>query len=263
MQASATTLISHPDIHHLGILIQPVLKLFICQQCQIALTGNNIGHHLHTFHNTTQDIQVNTINIQNIVDEYNLLQEMPIITGPVPQIHGLKLLNNYVKCPQCNNICSRESLRIHYNRQHSDIKNCKINSLPGIFAQQLNHGANKKLFQVIPYPISNISCPTSSPKDIIKNLRSERDNLIQQYYPKDIDARAVSPWLLATGWHIHIQPYDAIELYKLVAMPKNEGRLGKLSYAVQSLLTHAYDLMVVTNTLILQKLNTADPIKDG
>jgi hypothetical protein len=159
--------------------------------------------------------------------------------------------------PKCDNICSRESLRIHYSQQHSGMENCKINSLPGIFAQQLNQGANKRLFQVIPHLKSQTTVP------YIQNLWSKHDNFIQQYFPNDIDAWGVNSWLLATGLHIHIQPYDVTELHKLVSMPKNEERLDKLSHAVQSLLTHGYDLMEVTNTLILQKLNTADPKKDG
>ncbi|KAF8811512.1 hypothetical protein BYT27DRAFT_7089397, partial [Phlegmacium glaucopus] len=73
----------------------------------------------------------------------------------------------------------------------------------------------------------------------------------------------VSPWLLATKWHIHTQPYNAEELCKLVAIPKSEGRLDKLVLAVQNILNHAYSIMTVTSTLVLQKLNTSDPGKEG
>ena len=208
--------------------------------------------------------QVDIGKINQIVASYNLLQAMSIINGPISYIDGLSLFVDYVKCPECDNIYSRDSLRMHYSRSHSDMGNCKPNSLPGLFAQQLDQGANKKLFHVIPHSATpNDSFPSLSTDDVLQNFRTRRNNLILEYYPKDIDARAVSPWLLFTGWHIHIQPYKANQLCKLVSMPRGEGRLDKLSNAVQSLFKHAYHIITVTNTLVLQKLNTTDPIKYG
>jgi hypothetical protein len=262
-QTLSTDLKSHPDIHHLGLSVQLVLKLFVCQECKIALTGDSIGNHLHNFHGTGLDIQVDTYKIRQIINEYDLLQEMPVINGPIPQVEGLLLFKDCVKCPTCQIIYSRESLRMHYSRNHPGMIKLKADSLPGIFAQQLNKGANKKLFEVIPCPTPTTSFPISSPQDIIQHLRSDRNNLMEKYHPKDIDARAVSPWLLITGWHVHTQPYNAAELCKLVAIPKNEGRLDKLGNAVQSVLNHAYDIMTITSTLVLQKINSSDPIKNG
>jgi hypothetical protein len=259
----STALKSHPDIHHLGLLIQLVLKLFVCQTCKIALTGDSIGHHLHNFHNLDKGIQVDASKIKQIIKEYNLLQEMPLINGPIPQVEGLQLFKDCVKCPECDIIYSKVSLRMHYSRQHQGVSNLRADGLPGIFAQQLNKGANKKLFEVIPHPTSTTSFPISSPQNIIQHLRSERNDLIEGYRPKEIDARAVSPWLLATGWHIHTQPYNAEDLCRLVAIPKNEGRLDKLGNAVQNVLDHSYNIMTLTSTLDLQKLNTSDPVKDG
>ena len=225
------------------------------------MTGNHIGNHLHTCHKNVPAIQVDLAKISDIVAEYNLLQEMPIIHGPVAQFHGLTLWKDYVKCPECGAIYSRESLRSHYSRHH--VSKARPNNLPGIFAQQLNQGANKRLFQVIPYSLPTTSIPISSPNLIIQNLRSRRNDLIEKYSSNELDARAISPWLLSTGWHIHTQPYKAEELCKLVAIPKGEGRLDKLGPAVQSLFEHAYRILSITNILVLQKLNTADPMKGG
>ena len=247
----------------MGLSIHPDLKLFICQSCKIALTGNNISNHFHNCHSEAQGIQVDVTKINNIVANYKLLQEMPVINGPIPQVDGLALFEDYVKCPECHAIYSRHSLRMHYSRLHSSQKACQANSLPGIFAQQLDQGANKKLFQVIPHAVPLTPTPTLSSHDLIQSLRSSRNDLIKSYCPKNTDARVISPWLLFTGWHIHTQPYKADDLRKLVAMPKNEGRLNKLNTAVQALFQHAYKILAVTDTLVLQKLNTADPMKDG
>ena len=161
---------SHPDIHHLGLSIQLLLKLFVCQTCKIALTGDNIGNHLHNFHNIGVGIRVDAFKIRQIINEYGLLKEIPIINGPIPQVEGLLLFKDCVKCPKCNNIYSKESLRMHYSRQHPDLINPKADSLPVIFAQQLNKGANKKLFEVIPTPTPTTSFSTSSPQEIIQHL---------------------------------------------------------------------------------------------
>ena len=193
----------------------------------------------------------------------NLCHVTSHMNSPIPQVEGLLLFKDCIKCPKCDTIYSKESLRMHYSRHHPGMTNIKADSLPRIFAQQLNKGANKKLFEVIPSPTPTTSFSLSSPQDIIQHLRSERNDLIEKYHPKEIDARAVSPWLLSTGWHIHIQPYNTEELCKLIAVPKNEGRLDRLGNAVQSLLSHAYDIMTVTSTLVLQKINTSDPVKDG
>ena len=258
-----TALISHPDIHHLGLFIQPVLKLFICWECKIALTGNNIGQHLHMIHHDIPGIHVNTAKINQIVAQYDILQHMPIIKGPIPEVDGLHLLQDHVQCPECDCIYARDSLRMHYCRQHPSMQNCQANSLPGIFAQRLNQGSHKQLFEVIPHPTPNIPLATLSSCEIIKNLRSGQNDLIEEYYPKEVDARAVSPWLLSTGWHLHVTSYDTQALCKLAAIPKNEERLDKLSNATHGLFQEAYRIMTVTNTLTLQKINTSDPIKDG
>ena len=63
-QALSPALKSHPDIHHLGLSIQLVLKLFVCQTCKIALTGDNIGNHLHNFHNIGVGIHVDAFKIR-------------------------------------------------------------------------------------------------------------------------------------------------------------------------------------------------------
>jgi hypothetical protein len=258
-----TALISHPDIHHLGLFIQPVLKLFICSECKIALTGDNIGHHLHTNHHNIPGLHVNTAQIMQIVAQYGILQHMPIIKGPIPQVDGLYLLQDHVQCPECSSIYARDSLRMHYCRQHPSMQNCQANSLPGIFAQRLNQGSHKQLFEVIPHPTPNIPISPLSSSEIIENLRSGRNDLIEECYPKEVDARAVSPWLLSTGWHLHVKSYDTQTLCELAAMPKNEERLDKLSNAIHGLFQEAYRIMTVTNTLTLQKINTSDPIKEG
>ncbi|KAF8811511.1 hypothetical protein BYT27DRAFT_7252723 [Phlegmacium glaucopus] len=170
LQTSSTAFRTSPDIHQLGLLIQPTLKLFVCQICKIALTGDNIGNHLHTFHSSGIAIQIDPSKIGQIIKQYGLLQDMPVIQGPIHQVDGLLLFKDYVKCPECQSIYSRESLCMHYSRQHSSTINCRADSLPGIFAQQLNKGANKKLFEVIPHPIPTASLPMTSSKDIIQNL---------------------------------------------------------------------------------------------
>lgn len=135
-----------------------------------------------------------------------------------------------------------------------------MTELPGFLAQQLDHGIHKPLFQIIP-----ITKTTSTPLNttLITRLREQRNKAIRSYVPQDIDARAVSPWLLTTGWHLHVQPFPVAELQRLVESPRKNDPLYKLSNAIDMLFERGLTLLDQTPELILQKLNSPDPQKKG
>jgi hypothetical protein len=74
------------------------------------------------------------------------------------------------------------------------------------------------------------------------------------------DHRCISPWLLTTKWHEHVQGYDVKELCNLIAFPSKVEYPG-LSTAVQEYFAEATDEMESLQELTLQTLNTADPVK--
>ena len=223
----------------------------------MALTLSTIPDHIYHLHKSSK-IQLDMAELTKVAKEFNIQSEMPKISGPIPRLHGLPLIPNCVRCPYCDKIYGKDSLRMHHSRDHPGTPT--PTSLPTCFAQQLNRNIYKTLFQVIVTPKTTIMTPANT---IIENLRKERDTIIRKYIPHDVDARAVSPWLLATGWHTHVAEYETDELIHLVKVPKNEDHLDKLSKAVLMLLEKGYGYLDQTSEIVLQKLNSADPAKDG
>ena len=128
--------------------------------------------------------------------------------------------------------------------------------MPEIFAQQLNKGQHKTLFEVL-VPSAHQDPSTSS--SVINNLRNSRDNLVPQYFSKTLDARALSSWIKYTNWHIHVEQYQTNELMALVAVPqKNEAYLAKLEEAVTAIYDMGYGFIEDSNIIVLQKLKSDD-----
>jgi hypothetical protein len=77
------------------------------------------------------------------------------------------------------------------------------------------------------------------------------------------NARLVSPWLMRTGWHLHIQGHSVESLHALVTQheKKNSPAITMLRTAVHQYFEKATDLLDATDELVLQKLNTSDSDK--
>jgi len=211
-------------------------------------------------HNLHKEIsfQIGTQSLQLVREQHNLKTELPVLAGPIPQLQGLGVVKNCVECPLCSMVYMRTSLKMHYSRSHRGTSVPK--NLTPVTAQRLDNGSNKQLFTVIP----TLQATTmSSAEEMISELRRNRNATISAYLPTTVDDRAVSPWLLSTHWHEHVRPYKTEELMDLVALPKHEGDLDQLNSAVLDVMNLACDVMDVTDDLILQRLNTNDPVKDG
>jgi hypothetical protein len=74
------------------------------------------------------------------------------------------------------------------------------------------------------------------------------------------NSRMISPWLMRVGWHLYVKEHDAQQLCDLVAMPKAPEFPG-LQTAIQQYFERATALIEQTDELVLQRLNTADPVK--
>lgn len=74
------------------------------------------------------------------------------------------------------------------------------------------------------------------------------------------DPRTVSPWLLSTKWHEHIEGFETTELRNLISFPGKEELQG-LPKLVELYFQDATGLLPSTSELTLQKLNTSDPAK--
>ena len=120
-----------------------------------------------------------------VADEWKLVDEMPIIGGPVNQFSGLPLIEGCIKCPTCSGMFGRMTMASHHSKCHPGILTPNFSSLPSIHAQQLNKGQNKTLFEVFTVAAHPETAPTDT---IINDLCISHDNLVPQYLPKTLDA---------------------------------------------------------------------------
>ncbi|KAJ7105805.1 hypothetical protein C8R44DRAFT_942367 [Mycena epipterygia] len=128
-------------------------------------------------------------------------------------------------------------------------------------AQVLNGGATRVNIRVVPRPEEEVSdVPVS---DFIARFKSFE---WRDHRPAEIpNARMISPWLMRTRWHEHILPYrpHSAELRELVAIPNSHDPLAALHESVTQYFFRATALIDGTDELVLQKLNSKNPDKDG
>jgi hypothetical protein len=247
--------LSHKHLQPLGLSIQSRLRVLICTACQSALLPTGVARHFSEKHKGI-GVHIDQKQITDIATQWNLATEMPTINGPIVQISGLPLIEGCVKCPICSGVFSRTTMPSHHSSKHADIPTPGFSTLPPIHAQQLNKGQHKTLFEVI--VISTFHNPAAS-NTILEHLRTSRDNMVTQYFPSTLDARALSPWMQYTGWQSHVQPFQTAELIALVGMPrKDETLLGKLAAGVTAIYDGGYQLIDKTNIIVLQKLKSDD-----
>lgn len=93
-------------------------------------------------------------------------------------------------------------------------------------------------------------------------MRKEMADVIRvEQVPQE--KRMVSPWLLTTKWHEHVAGHDVATLRKLVEFPKvDDPIMPKIAHGVETYFDGALRLLEVTDELILQRLNSPDPLKE-
>jgi hypothetical protein len=238
------------------------IQALICEHCKIALNVDEVPGHLHGKHKNS-GFQVDKIKLDEVVKELNIEGMLPDVgAGPLPEVSGLKLQKGLL-CPKCGQVVGTEnSMGKHYSGEHKGVKKPKV--FKTAFYQQFNQGSGsgRAIFQVEP----KAKEPVSPDDVLVATLRSETDQTFQEDMDlADINARQVSPWLLTTKWHLHVDGLDPKELIELVK-PLNDKEAGQvLAKRLVPLVKQYYDqataLIAQTDCLTLQHLNTPDPMK--
>lgn len=97
---------------------------------------------------------------------------------------------------------------------------------------------------------------------VMKELEKELD-MVQV----SNDGRLVSPWLLTTRWHEYVAAFDtpAKEIRGRVALPQpdkgDEEDFRTLKDMVEAYFQEAVSLIDSMDELVLQRLNSPDPMK--
>lgn len=254
-QGLEAELVFDEHLNPLGIRIQSRLRILICTHCQVALLPKSVRRHISDHHKHLQSL-ANEQSILTVSKVWDLLHEMPKIESPAIFFQGLPLFPDCVKCLHCTRVFAKSTLPSHHSTVHSGVPTPHFDKLVPIYAQRLNNGQNKSLFEVI---VPSVAGPPISQNIVVQHLRISRDNLVPQYFPDTVDPRSLSSWMKYTGWYAYTQPRSSSLLVALVAMPQaNETGFAHIKSAVSAIFDTGYQCITKTNLIVLQKLKTND-----
>ena len=237
------------------MVVDPDLQALCCLICQVALQPDQISGHMDNAHS---GLRLDDIQYCQAIANMKVVTTLPtsIIGGRHKKAYkGLKV-HDGLACNACTFVCgSEEWMKKHHRTEHPTMilpkewSFCKM--------QQLNKGGNKRFWQ-----IANDEEPLHDHQDIIDRLRKEMAEVTRVEEVAQ-ENRMISPWLMTTKWHEHVAGHDISMLRKLVEIPKaDDPEMPHLQEAVEEYFIHAQTLLKVTDELILQRLNSPDPIKE-
>jgi hypothetical protein len=236
------------------MVVDADLRVLCCLICQVAFPPDHVSSHIDSAH---PGLQVDENQYSQAISEMEIAMILPngIIGGRSNKAYrGLKVYDG-IACDACTFVCgSKDWMRKHHQTEHSSLilpkqwSSCKM--------QQLNKGGNKRFWQV-----ANDKEPLHDYQEVIERLRREMKEVTRvEQIPQE--KRMVSPWLMTTKWHEHVAGHDISMLRKLVEIPKaDDATMPHLQQAVEAYFRHAQTLLEVTDELILQRLNSPDPVK--
>jgi len=248
-------LIFPPIFYEHDLCINNTYSLIICTSCETALEPPAVFYHLRNIHKIKKTNLSQTL-LDNLCSQHSISITFPVIQGPISQIHGLALYQDYFQCKYCE-LISKQKAIIERHHQSIHAKEGLNFDVEKVAAQRLSSlPQSKKYFAVIMTngPVnSNIR---------VEDLRHKCDAAYASFKPSQCDDRTVSPWLLTTRWPEHFATYDLSKLRKLVEFPsRNEDFLARLEKGVLAVMQGGLGYIVKTPVLVLQELNSPDPVK--
>jgi hypothetical protein len=285
-------------LESVGVAINTELNLYICLPCGSAHIHSNdfscgiLNHLQHEHSGATSSIRDHIVECTH---GFPIMEKYPSIESTMVArlaFSGVHITQDQFGCLHCPYAASEKVVQRHMRETHLDRKG-KASS--GLSTQVLNSGASNANTRIRvverldvddepPSPMSSPLAPltptqssaftpsspsvppssqprTPRPAKTLMDLFSEFDP--KDYQAEDLpNARMITPWLLRNGWHKHLEPYrdyDA-QLIQLASVPSDE-EFPALHKAVASYFTAATNLIEHTNEVVLQRLNSADPVK--
>lgn len=232
------------------------LYCLICEDCGCGVQPHEVRSHLSTSH-PTAGFKVNNEELQQAIEDLDIAPSFPDLNSDIvyEEFAGLTL-HVGIYCQECPKVMGTSgSANVHYSTAHIGIT--KPKNLPTGYYQKLRRGTNGALFRVNPQSKSVIS----SDEVLVEQLRAETDkNFADILESSDLNARAVTPWLISTKWHLHVEGHDPAELMALVK-PLTKRENLRLVDLVNKYFRDACNLIDQTDELTLQYLNTPDSAK--
>ncbi|KAG5335205.1 hypothetical protein C0989_001870 [Termitomyces sp. Mn162] len=247
----------HPNyLQKFGIAYNTNIACLICLTCSIALAPGHMVEHIKNQHGDC-GIRLD----QKLVDEdlalLMLSPQLPLMDTAIrDEILGLSVHSAW-QCNLCNKVYGAQSSMLkHHNMEHNTMP--VPTTWTQVYAQRLNHTLHRSFF-----PITPALQPIKQPAQIIiHELRSRMEALDGKPTGHRLDPRLLSPWLKSNRWSELIKNHSIDELLALVA-PVKTTEFPRLVEAVHSLFLGSEDMFSFIPELILQRLNSPDPAKDG
>ncbi|KAG6895835.1 hypothetical protein C0992_012212 [Termitomyces sp. T32_za158] len=251
-----TQLIEPPYLQKLGIVYNCALPALICLGCGIALVPSHIVEHIKNKHPDC-GIVLSRDSIEQDIKQLAIKDQFPSLDFiPRPAIQGLPV-HTALQCGSCSKVyVAQSSILKHHHMEHKNIP--MPSSWATVAAQQLNNSNQRTYFPVIPA----LSTHTSHAQEIVNQLQAAMQTLDGQPTGHRLDPRLVSPWLKSNRWLELIKDKPIDELRASVA-PLKKDEFSLLVAAVQKLYFGSEDMFDLVPELVLQRLNTPDPVKTG
>ncbi|KAF8416465.1 hypothetical protein L210DRAFT_3511762 [Boletus edulis BED1] len=268
-------LLHHPYLDTLNLVVNEEFRLLMCQdiKCGVALLQQeDVIIHLTCEHPGA--LQIDHEEFTQAINEMTppLAREFPqCVQGPRSKVPGLSLHDAF-GCHHCPALAlSEHNLLSHHYKRHKDTprpqfwRRCKAQRIQT--RSTAIHGAHQTLWEVD--MLEERSAAPPSKKSLVESLLKEleeEERLRDASIAATPDKRLVTPWLATTRWHEYIAGtgHTTEFLCDLMAIPKDDDQtLSGLRSEVDSYYQDALDLLPITDELVLKRLNSPRPLRDG
>ncbi|KAG6382208.1 hypothetical protein JVT61DRAFT_861 [Boletus reticuloceps] len=257
-------LIYHPFLTRLNLVVNAEFRFLICQLCQEGISVSTAQGHINNKHPELQ-VAFHQDRFNDATRTVCLASTFPdTILGPRSVVHGLAICEA-IACNQCSTVMtSLKKMRHHHIHNHPGLPTPQ--QFRACRAQRIKTkglGKQRTLWEII----TTAGSAMNSKEVMITTLMAELDKELE-VVQIPTDNRLISPWLRTTRWHEHVAATSMSidNLRAGVALPRPETEepcCKKLQQLVEQYFQEALELIDTTDELILQRLNSPDPAKNG
>lgn len=249
-------LITTEFLQSVGLAINTALDLLICLPCGLAQTTTSLAGHLRRAHGKAyaeKSVELRVLEVAEYANVSSMFPEIVNSREPRNMFAGIKV-NRVYGCPHCPYAATIKKVQEHAKKMHKG-SNEKMEE--NVATQILNTAVTRSHIRVKEVEMEVLD--VSAANNVVDEFNSFdwKEEMKERLVP---NARMVSPWLMRTGWHKHVEGKDVAALCQLVALPEANEFPG-LQQAVLKYFEQATDLLEETDELVLQRLNSADPTK--
>jgi hypothetical protein len=246
----------HKYLEKLNLAINTELHFLCCEICQVAILPGQAKTHVKTQHSQTE---FDDAKFAQAMTEEGIPPDLPSISGARSQVEGLAVHDAFA-CAHCDKVfTSLKNMRNHHSEVHKGT--AKPREWRACKAQRFRNGGpgTHQMFWEVENPVEPEACVKET---LIRAMMKDMESVLQVIEVPQ-DKRTVSPWLLTTRWHEHLAGNKPEDLMDLVAIPKrNDELMPLLKEHVEAYFERALTLLSTTDELILQRLNSPDPMKE-